>query len=159
MYSWYVILPLRRVELNPTTSRWKYSFFEFYRCWSWTISWDNDMVKYIFYRQIHLRSSWLFLTLCWCHLLWCETPCRIYQDVHSEILPWGGETIRKSQINLFKWNESQDDARITHYLRGLARSLWPIVTKLVSWYDMNHAREETLQYSRNITSFIVPTFF
>lgn len=30
------------------------------------------------------------------------------------------------------------------YFRGLAKSLWPIVTKLVSWLDMNQASEETL---------------
>lgn len=30
------------------------------------------------------------------------------------------------------------------YFRGLANSLCPIVTKLVSWFDMNQAREETL---------------
>lgn len=31
------------------------------------------------------------------------------------------------------------------YLRGFARILCPIVTKLVSWLDMNQAREETLE--------------
>lgn len=31
------------------------------------------------------------------------------------------------------------------YLRGLANNLCPIVTKLVSWFDINHARDDTLQ--------------
>ena len=31
------------------------------------------------------------------------------------------------------------------YLKGFASNLWPMVTKLVSWFDMNQAREETLQ--------------
>lgn len=31
------------------------------------------------------------------------------------------------------------------YFKGLARTLWPIVTKLVSWFDMNDAKDETLQ--------------
>jgi hypothetical protein len=32
------------------------------------------------------------------------------------------------------------------YLRGFSRNLWPIVTNLVSWYDMKPARDETLKY-------------
>lgn len=32
------------------------------------------------------------------------------------------------------------------YFNGLARTLWPMVTKLVSWFDMNQAKEETLQH-------------
>jgi hypothetical protein len=31
------------------------------------------------------------------------------------------------------------------YLRGLASTLCPMVTKLISCWDMNHAREDTLQ--------------
>lgn len=30
------------------------------------------------------------------------------------------------------------------YFKGFARTLWPMVTKLVSWFDINQAREETL---------------
>jgi hypothetical protein len=37
----------------------------------------------------------------------------------------------------------------THF-RGLASTRCPIVTKLVSWLDMNHARDDTLQpYTQN----------
>lgn len=31
------------------------------------------------------------------------------------------------------------------YFNGLANNRCPIVTKLVSWFDMNHAREDTLK--------------
>lgn len=31
------------------------------------------------------------------------------------------------------------------YLRGYASTLWPRVTKLVSWLDIKEAREETLE--------------
>lgn len=32
------------------------------------------------------------------------------------------------------------------YLSGYAKTRWPKVTKLVSWLDINHASDETLQY-------------
>jgi hypothetical protein len=34
---------------------------------------------------------------------------------------------------------------IQTYFSGLARTLCPIVTKLVSWFDINQARDDTLQ--------------
>lgn len=51
---------------------------------------------------------------------------------------------------LYDTDESKSDISINEgekkasYLRGLARTRWPIVTKLVSWLDINHARDETL---------------
>lgn len=47
-------------------------------------------------------------------------------------------------------NLNQQISRKTDYtyFSGLARTLWPIVTKLVSWFDMNHAKDDTLQYNK-----------
>jgi hypothetical protein len=40
--------------------------------------------------------------------------------------------------------------KMLSYLKGLASTRCPIVTKLVSWFDMNQAREETLQSKHEI---------
>lgn len=44
----------------------------------------------------------------------------------------------------FEFEVATDISSSNTYFRGLANNLCPIVTKLVSWFDMNQAREETL---------------
>lgn len=43
------------------------------------------------------------------------------------------------------------DKKIRTNLNGFAKILWPMVTKLVSWFDINQASEETLQNKKHIS--------
>jgi len=43
------------------------------------------------------------------------------------------------------------DKKVETNLNGLAKILWPMVTKLVSWFDINQASEETLQNKKHIS--------
>lgn len=43
------------------------------------------------------------------------------------------------------------DKKIGTNLNGFAKILWPMVTKLVSWFDINQASEETLQNKKHIS--------
>jgi hypothetical protein len=36
------------------------------------------------------------------------------------------------------------------YFNGFAKTRWPMVTKLVSWFDINQASDETLQNKKQV---------
>lgn len=46
---------------------------------------------------------------------------------------------------MHQWETISLEVSKMAHLKGFAKILWPMVTKLVSWLDMNQASEETLQ--------------
>lgn len=43
------------------------------------------------------------------------------------------------------------DKQIRTNLKGFANTRWPMVTKLVSWFDINQASDETLKNKKNVS--------
>lgn len=57
-------------------------------------------------------------------------------------------------FSLIFWilSKAVQDKPIETNLRGFAKIRWPMVTKLVSWFDINQASDETLQNNEHVNN-------
>jgi hypothetical protein len=75
----------------------------------------------------------------WAESIWSSTNSKTDSSLEQEVR-W--QMIKRK--NGWWKNGFVSSQEGTHF-RGLASTRCPIVTKLVSWLDMNHARDDTLQ--------------
>lgn len=116
---------------------------------------DSHYIPANFNRGQH-RTSWMTRRearwiLFWIlhYILLLQTQCATFQQMPS------GLACKKSLVNLISWtgkkqyklNQKNVSSSPTTHLSGFARTRWPKVTKLVSWLDINQAKDETLRRS------------
>lgn len=137
------------LKLNPLFSLLLPEFEPFIQNFIFFSSTNKTLIQFL----VHLIEKRKTTTLASYFLQWsiCVPLSHLYPKININDTLFDSSILQKntlkhhSPIGFIKISPYRIITKIYRsYLKGLANTLCPIVTKLVSWFDINHARDDTL---------------